>query len=233
MQQFFIESIEDLQLSADQLHQCRKVLRMQEGDSIRLVDHRGNGVIASFTDDTLTHLTVKEPIEWNEKKFRLRIVASLIRSERLEWMIQKACECGVDEIILYQSQHGVVRDFGKRLDRKMERLNLIAKEASEQSYRQYEVPVKGIATLDDLPQYQSDLNLYADIGDEAHLIHTVREDTKSITVLVGPEGGFSNDERSKFEAIGYRQVSLGDNVLRAETASIYICNIVSACEVIK
>ncbi|WP_342621341.1 RsmE family RNA methyltransferase [Erysipelothrix sp. P66] len=233
MQQFFIESIEDLQLSADQLHQCRKVLRMQEGDSIRLVDHMGNGVIATFLDDTLTQLKVQESIVWAKKKYKLRIVASLIRSERLEWMIQKACECGVDEIVLYQSQHGVVRDFGKRSERKMERLNLIAKEASEQSYRQYEVPVLGIATLNELPQYQSDLNLYADIGNQPHLIHVVDEATPSITVLVGPEGGFSNDERVKFEAMGYRQVSLGDNVLRAETASIYICNIVSACEVIK
>ncbi|AZK44226.1 16S rRNA (uracil(1498)-N(3))-methyltransferase [Erysipelothrix piscisicarius] len=233
MQQFFIESIEDLQLSADQLHQCRKVLRMQEGDSIRLVDHMGNGVIATFLDDALTQLKVQESIVWAKKKYKLRIVASLIRSERLEWMIQKACECGVDEIVLYQSQHGVVRDFGKRSERKMERLNLIAKEASEQSYRQYEVPVLGIATLNELPQYQSDLNLYADIGNQPHLIHVVDEATPSITVLVGPEGGFSNDERVKFEAMGYRQVSLGDNVLRAETASIYICNIVSACEVIK
>lgn len=233
MQQFFIESIENLLLSDEQLHQCRKVLRMQVGDKIRLVDQLGRGVIANFVDESLTKLEAEESIVWQPKKFKLRIIASLIRSERLEWMIQKACECGVDEIVLYQSQHGVVRDFGKRSERKMERFNLIAKEASEQSYRQYEVPVLGIATMNDLEQFKSELNLYADIGDEEHLINTVTKEVSSISVLVGPEGGFSPLEREQFEAMGYQQVSLGNNVLRAETASIYICNMLSACEVIK
>ncbi len=233
MQQFFVDKLQSPWLSNDQRRQCLKVLRMRKGDTVRLVDGEGQGVIAEFLDDELVEMKAIEPIQWAPKKRTLTLIASMIRTERMEWMIQKACECGVDQIVLYSSDNGVVRDFGKRNDRKLERLNLIAKEACEQSYRQHNVEVIGPIERSDIKNHLKELNVYADIGETMHFVDAIDSSTTSVCAIVGPEGGFSQKERSAFEALDFKEVSLGNNVLRAETASLYICNMMSVCEVIR
>lgn len=232
MQQFFIESLDQLKLNSEQMHQVHKVLRMRKGEQVRLVDRFGNGAICEFISDDLQSLKIVEPLTFRNKNYKLRIIASLIRAERLEWMIQKACECGVDEIVLYRSDHGVVRDFGNRENRKIERLNAIAMEASEQSYRQFRLVVKGIIDDKELENYRSDMNFFADFITENHLYHQVQPN-KSFSVIIGPEGGFSQRERTLFQASGYLPVSLGTQVLRAETASIVTANICALLEVME
>lgn len=233
MQQFFVSKLEYPWLDNEQRRQCLKVLRMHKGDRVRLVDSNGNGVIAEFIDQELLDMKIIEPIIWQPKKRTLTLVASMIRTERMEWMIQKACECGVDRIVLYSARNGVVKDFGKRNDRKLERLNLIAKEACEQSYRQYLVEVNGPIEIEELNTYMEELNIFADIGDKSHFVDVVQPETKSVCAIVGPEGGFAPKEREYFSKLGFDEVSLGNNVLRAETASIYLCNMMSVCEVIR
>ena len=76
---------------------------MKQGEEIRLVDQEGKGNIYMFEDNSLENLKFVEEIYFAKNKVKKTLIASLIRSERLEWMIQKACELGVDEIYLYQS----------------------------------------------------------------------------------------------------------------------------------
>ena len=130
---------------------------------------------------------------------------------------------------MYQSDHGVVRGFGDRADRKLARLNTIALEASEQSYRQFPVSVEGVITKDDLSLYQSDLNFFADLGPGPHLMNAI-ETGQSISIVIGPEGGFSDHEVQFFNELGMSQISLGKSVLRAETASIVAVSLVRAKE---
>ena len=230
MQQFFIESIEDARLSSDQRNQCLKVLRMRKGDQVRLVDAQSKAGIYAFADDELNTLEFIEDIIFDLPKVKITLIASLIRNERLEWMIQKACEVGVDRIVLYSAQNGVVKDFGKRSDRKIERLNMIAKEASEQSFRHKAVEVGPVITMNEIPQYTSELNLYADVKPLEH-IHSVMKDEDSISIIIGPEGGYSDKERDFFESESFKPVSIGKHVLRAETASMVACVLIHAKEV--
>lgn len=232
MQQFFIQDIKNAQLQADQLKQCQKVLRMKAGDQIRLVDFNRNGGIYQFEDDTLENLTLVETIEFKENPIKIRLIASLIRSERLEWMIQKACELGVDEIVLYSAQNGVVKDFGSRTERKLERLNTIALEACEQSYRSHPVKVSGVLNLKDLESIDSECKLYADVNvDPLPHIYKHLDGVSELSILIGPEGGYSEKERSVLQASGFKAVSLGQHVLRAETASMVACTLIHAYEV--
>lgn len=233
MQQFFVEKLEQPYLSTDQRNQCRKVLRMRANDEVRLVDQEGNGIKARFTDDSLETLEFIEKLEWKPRKRKLRLIASLIRSERLEWMIQKACECGVDEIILLRAEHGVVRDFGSRSNRKIERFNAIAQEACEQSLRQFSVKVRDVIDAKDVGSYVSDLNVFADVGENPHFINEIENAHQSVTVIIGSEGGYSNAERDIFKEQGFKPISMGTQIYRAETASIVACNIVEVAEVIK
>ena len=230
MQQFFIESLKGLKLSKEQENQCTKVLRMRVGDRVRLVDFEGKGCIASFTSMNPVILQKEEMINFASGQKEITLVASLIRSERLEWMIQKACECGVNRIVLLQADHGVVRGFSDRTDRKLARLNTIALEASEQAYRQFPVEVIGVITKEALHEYQSDCNAFADLGPGPHLINAVNKNDQSITVVIGPEGGFSPSEVSFFNKHEFKQISLGKSVLRAETASIVACTLIRAKE---
>lgn len=230
MQQFFIENIQVPQLSSEQLKQCSKVLRMRKGDQVRLVDASGQGAIFSFTDDSLTHLDFIEPIIFHENKVKITLIASLIRNERLEWMIQKACELGVDRIVLYSADNGVVKDFGARTDRKLERLNSIALEACEQSYRSFPVQVEGVMKAADLSNYLSESNFYADVKPLDHLF-TQMGSENTISIIIGPEGGYSDNERERFESMGFKPVSLGKHVLRAESASMVACTLIHAFEV--
>lgn len=226
MQQFFIEDVQNPSLNEGQLHQVKNVLRMRVGDQVRLVDKNGQGIIAEFSDNSMNCFKLIDTIHFHKKSYQLKIVASLIRNERLEWMIQKACECGVDEIVLYSADHGVVKDFGKRSERKMERLNLIALEASEQSYRQYPVKVTGIINKKDLNNEKVKTNLYADVNNHPHILDRVNLND-SLCIIVGPEGGFSEQERKYFAELEFEPVTLGHNIFRAETAPIAIANILS------
>lgn len=232
MHQFFIESSKNPSLSPEQLKQCLKVLRMRANDQVRLVDQEGVGGIYEFVDNSLETLKFIEAIHFTERPIKIRLIASLIRNERLEWMIQKACELGVDEIVLYSAQHGVVKDFGARTDRKLERLNTIALEACEQAYRQHAVKVSGVIELNDLASYKSEQNYVADVnvGVLPHL-YEVLNPNETISILIGPEGGFSEKERNQFKIDEFSSVSLGDHVLRAETASMVACTLIHALEV--
>ena len=226
MQQFFIDSIDDIKFSKTQLHQIKNVLRMHTGDTMRLVDSKGLGIVVEIKDDNLSDFKVIETIKFKEKNHTLKIIMSLIRNERLEWMIQKATEIGVDEIVLYQADHGVVRDYGNKTDRKLERFNTIALEASEQSYRQYPLVVSKVIDKKNLESEKGSLNFYADVHLKNHIYDRLIPN-QDIVALIGPEGGFSEKERQLFKDIGYEPVSLGANVLRAETAPIVLASFVS------
>lgn len=230
MQQFFIENLDEPKLSRGQLHQINTVLKMRYTEKMRLVDRRGRGVIASATDETFSGFVVHEEIKWHTKKYPLRIIASLIRSERLEWMIQKACEAGVDEIVLYRADRGVVRDFGSRVDRKLDRFNLIAKEASEQSFRQFPVTVKGIIDTTEVSDYISDYNVFCDTTEHPFLVQEIEKNSGSVTAIIGPEGGLSDNERLQFINFGFKPVSLGPWIYRAETAPIALATVVNVLE---
>lgn len=227
MQQFYVDTLKNIQLSKEQHNQCKKVLRMRKDDQVRLVDSSGIGGIYSFRDDTLTSLEFIESLVFSEKKVNITIIAALIRTERLEWMIQKCCELGADKIVLFTAEHGVVRGFKEKTERKMERFNLIAKEASEQSYRQFPTTVEGVITLDSLSEYKSSLNLYADVKKDAHIFKLLKEHD-SVSIVIGPEGGFSESERVLMSSKDFSVVSLGNQVLRAETASMCACALISS-----
>lgn len=227
MHQFFIDSLQQIRLSPQQLHQCKHVLRMRQGDTVRMVDTSQHGAIVRFLSDDLDAYDVVQPLEWKPNPIRLRLIASLIRGERLEWMIQKACECGVDDIVLYRADRGVVRDYDQRTQRKLQRFNAIALEACEQAQRNKPVSISAIISKHELAPYLSQANYFADVRSDRHLINHLSSKQNSLSVLIGPEGGFTDDERQTFITLGIVPVSLGDCVLRAETASIYACNAVA------
>lgn len=220
MQQFFIEDLKDLSLNPDQIRQCRQVLRMEKGDCIRIVDQKGKGLIARFTSEDLKELEVVEELIFEEKKHQTTLVMAQIRNKALEWLLQKASELGVDEILLYPADHGVVKGYGQKNKRKAERFREIVKEASEQSYRSTIPTVKILDDLSEIFTMPNQLRLVADVKKHPFILEEISKEDRNVQIIVGPEGGFSEDERELFRENDCRFVTLSSQILRAETAGM-------------
>jgi 16S rRNA (uracil1498-N3)-methyltransferase len=151
------------------------------------------------------------------------LCAALIKFDRFEWMIEKATELGVAEIVPVEttrSERGLERAARKRV----ERWRRIALEASQQSRRAHLPEVREPAAFDDIvteaAQYRYALDEEPGGAAIASAIPATRRAEDSVALLIGPEGGWTVEERAAFVAAGWTRVSLGPLILRAETAAL-------------
>jgi 16S rRNA (uracil1498-N3)-methyltransferase len=158
------------------------------------------------------------------------ILASLIRFERFEWMLEKATELGVERVVPVQaerSERGLEQAAGKRLSR----WNRIVREASEQSRRARlpeigdPVPLAQALKIEGAYHYVLEEAEAPPIGS---VLPVHRQPGDSVVLLIGPEGGWTDRERELIAAAGWRSVSLGREILRAETAVLAALAVVNA-----
>ena len=140
-------------------------------------------------------------------------------------MLQKACELGVTRIIPFVSKNTVVKLDEKKAEKKLARWNEILLAATKQCNRNTLVELEPVTNLKDLANYKSECNLVAyekESDPSKHMAHYLQSSPFSITVCIGPEGGFEESEIQVLNDFGYQNCSLGKNILRAETAACYI-----------
>ncbi|MBM3805757.1 MAG: 16S rRNA (uracil(1498)-N(3))-methyltransferase [Actinobacteria bacterium] len=209
----FLEAIDNPVLGDEDAHHLLRVLRLGESDPVTVTDGAGRWMTALVGKDGSVEPTSEVVVE-AAPKWRLTIAFSLVKGDRPEWTIQKLTELGIDEIIvLGDLERSVVRWETKRAEKNLQRLRLVAREAAMQSRRVWLPIVSGLrdlATIDDL--YIAD-----PAGAQISGSHR--------TLAIGPEGGFTDIEKKT----GVGLVSLGDNVLRAETAAISAAVLMSSC----
>ncbi len=169
--------------------------------------------------------TLKERGVPNKK---ITLMQAYLKSDKMEYVVQKAVELGATEILPVMSKNCVVKLDEKDKVKKVERLNKIAKEAVEQCGRTDEPTVLDVENLNkvDFSQYDAILICHeASTNSLKEAINNI-QDINNIAVIVGPEGGL--DEKEVEELLKYNNsyvVSLGERVLRAETASFAILSI--------
>lgn len=228
MHQFFIITpIESPQLSDEQIHQCQKVLRLRPSDQVLLVDPFGSAAIVTLD------FTQSQPIQVQEHLLDLprtlpeiTLCVTLIRSERLEWVIQKATELGVSRIVLVDSSRTVMKIKPNDYEKKLRRYQKIALEAAEQSQRRDIPLIEGVIALKDIDKYLSEVNAVCyENATSQHLKHLVT--SKSMSIIIGPEGGFSEQEIEMLMNKNIACVTLGSRIYRAETASLYALSCIS------
>ena len=201
----FVADLDYPVLEDEDRHHLERVLRLRPGDELTVADGRGSWRLCRFAP-------VLEPA--SEIEFRpapqprLTVGFAIVKGERPEWAVQKLTELGVDEILPFVAARSVVRWDGERADRSVERLRRVAREAAMQSRRVWLPEVGAVETFESLAARPGVALAEVDGGLPPSLRHTV--------VLVGPEGGWSDDER----AAGLPMVGLGGNVLRTETAAV-------------
>lgn len=199
----FVESLHDPVLSADDDHHLRRVLRLRVEETISLSDGAGRWATAALGDG---HLRVTSEINEVAATRSVTIAASIPKGDRLEWMVQKLTELGVDSIVLVECERSVVRLRAEREAKQLDRLARIAREAAMQS-RRVRLPSIATATFADVAGLPA--VALAEPGGG------VLPDSVD-TILIGPEGGFTDAEL----AVAAPRVALSPTILRVETAAM-------------
>ena len=231
MQRYFASLLdkEHIKLESEDEHHLLHVMRMKKDDEIEVVANDKLFLCRIENTSPLNIYIVHEinsDVELNED---VTLLFALTKGDRTDLVVQKATELGVKKIALIQSERTVVRYEEKDIAKKCARYQKIMKEASEQSHRLVVPTLLGIYNLKKLPkEVYSDLNYVAYEKDANDVEGSFKGLTKgkSITILVGPEGGFSKEEIDMLVNQGFIRTSLGKRILRAETAAIYALSVI-------
>jgi 16S rRNA (uracil1498-N3)-methyltransferase len=232
---FFVEAVHrgHAQISGADAHHLTRVLRVEAGQKFEISDNSSVYLaeVESARKD-LVSFAIIEPLDVAKSVSVLpaRLFAALIKFERFEWLLEKATELGVERVTPIEtdrSENGLEQAAGKRLPR----WNRIAREASEQSRRArlpvIDSPIKLAEALRCTAQHRYALD-EAEARPILSAIPAEREREAQVFVLSGPEGGWTDRERVVITAANWTSVSLGDAILKAETAAIAALAILNA-----
>ncbi|MCS6305514.1 MAG: 16S rRNA (uracil(1498)-N(3))-methyltransferase [Nitrospira sp.] len=225
-----------LSITGDLLHHLRDSLRVTIGETLWFGDGQDTKYRAEITDvskQTVTGRileTVPEPLRHTP---RLILGQSLLKGEKMDWVIQKATELGVAKLVPIESRHSVVQLKTDRVDHQLARWQRIALEAAQQS-EQWRIPP--IATPKSLAALLASrttgtITLMLAERREGKSLQTVelpQDVTGSVLVLIGPEGGWSQEEVQIAEQAGVAFITLGQQILRSETAAIAAISILQS-----
>jgi 16S rRNA (uracil1498-N3)-methyltransferase len=200
----FVESLATPQLSDDDEHHLRRVLRIRDTDVVTIGDGAGRWVTARLTANGLS---VESEVAVEAEPPVTAVISAIPKGDRPEWIIQKLTEIGVASIGFMDCARSVVRWDATRALRQIERLRRVAREAAMQSRRVWLPEV-----LDVVPFAKAAGAARCALAEPDGDVLTTDVDT----LLVGPEGGFTEGELSTVP----RRVSLSTNVLRVETAAL-------------
>lgn len=214
---------ENFILSEDESKHCIRVLRLQLGDQIVLINGVGGWFEAEIIDAhpkrTLVKILSLIP-NFNQRSHYLHIaIAPTKNIERLEWFLEKATEIGIDEITPILCAHS------ERKDLKLERLSKRITAAMKQSLKAYHPKLNALTPFGDFVQnIESTQKFIAHCaeGEKAYL-KDVLQTPSSCTILIGPEGDFSPKEIQSAIQHEFTPISLGEARLRTETAALAAC----------
>lgn len=209
-------------LSQEESHHAVKVLRLRPGQQVVVTDGQGKWFEGELAEANaracVVNITRRE--EQAARPFRLHMaVAPTKNIDRFEWFLEKATECGIDEIT------PVFCENSERNIIKPERLEKVLVAATKQSLRAYLPVLNPPLKLQDFfkKEIQS-TKLIAHCGNgERNTLQNVYEPGQDAVVLIGPEGDFSENEVQSALEAGYKPITLGQHRLRTETAALALC----------
>jgi 16S rRNA (uracil1498-N3)-methyltransferase len=229
MQRYFIsnEQIVDdhIYLIGDDVHHIRNVMRNHRGDQfICCVDGMDYYVeVTEITTDSVHSKIIDRCPSKGEPKIRVTVAQGLPKGDKWEWVLQKATELGASALIPFSSARSVVKIDAKKAAKKQTRWMKIAKEAAEQSHRgripDVSEPINWQALLAAIPRYDLAVIAYERGGQVFEQLEQLYE-AKSLLLIIGPEGGFTDLEIDQATAQGAIPLTLGPRILRTETAAI-------------
>ena len=201
----------DLPILSDEVtHHLQRVLRLREGELVTVTNGRGSWRECRWTG---SGVEISGEVQMSAERSQLEVAVAIPKGDRLEWMVQKLVEIGVDRIQLLTTERSVVRWDAQRTQKHLERLQRVVESAIEQSRRVWNCEIVG-------PVAARDFLVNVPIAEPGG--RSMCESDRSIAI--GPEGGWADGEI----AISPESISLSSQVLRVETAAVVAATLMAA-----
>ncbi|MCJ8006882.1 16S rRNA (uracil(1498)-N(3))-methyltransferase [Lederbergia wuyishanensis] len=237
MQRYFIDEAfnnqKSVRISGEDFHHITRVMRMKEDDMFWVVFKDGKAAsvkISQISDSYIEADMIEFEKADKELPIYIAIASGLPKGDKFEWIIQKGTELGASEFIPFIATRSVVKWESRKESKKLERWNKIAKEAAEQSHRQFLPFVHSPYTINELIQYSDKFDwkilAYEEAAKEDEQSNFVRiiqsaKPKDKILIVFGPEGGITVPEKNELTSHGFEICGLGPRILRTETAPLY------------
>ena len=216
MQLFYLKNINSDFLEGSEYNHCTNALRNKKGDVIYLTDGEGNLYNAKIFDiyDQKVYLKQMKKIKsYKYPKSTSVAVAPPKNINRVEWMVEKLTEIGIEKIYFIKSSNSIRKKIN------FERLEKKVISAMKQCNSLFKTKLKGFySTNEFLKKYDFENKFLADINSKNLKFGKIREGNS--VILIGPEGDFSKNEIMSFLDNQYKRISLGNMILRSETAAV-------------
>jgi 16S rRNA (uracil1498-N3)-methyltransferase len=214
-------------LPGDQAHHARDVLRLGVGDEVELFTATGQTAAAVIVEATPTTLVAEvREIREGRRGLELTMASAVPKAARGDWMIEKLSELGVARFIPLRTARSVVHPEGRN---KIERWQRLAAESAKQSNRAGVMRIEELTPLDDVLNTLSGPAAYLSTAADAGLLTSILQPSiASLTLFVGPEGDWSEGEVAQFAKRHLTGMTLGETILRVETAAIAAAAVVAA-----
>jgi len=221
-----------LSVEGDEVKHIRKVLRLKSGDEISVFDGLGREFEGAIVKEGLSAVVIGIKNVYSSTRdspLEVTLAQSLLKGEKMDYLIQKATELGIEEIVPFLSSRSVpFLEKSKRIER-LQRWKRIAVEASKQCGRRVVPEIEFLQYYPEMLQRATPdslrLILWEREGVKLKEILERPKERKKIFFVVGPEGGFSEGEVDEAKGSGFTPVTLGRRILRAETASLCLLSI--------
>jgi 16S rRNA (uracil1498-N3)-methyltransferase len=211
-----------VELDDDNAHYARSVLRLKNNAEIILFNGTGGEFLGKVTDVSrkFVRVELEKFIERSvESNLKVQLGLGISRGDRMDFSVQKAVELGVTSITPLMTERCVVQFKDEKKSQRWQHWQKIVQHAAEQSGRTVLPDFEDVTKLNLWVAEQSGLKVFLDPYAEKNLAQLLPENNV-VTLLTGPEGGFSPQEREIAKTAGFIPVRLGARILRTETASL-------------
>jgi 16S rRNA (uracil1498-N3)-methyltransferase len=221
-----------LRIEGDEVRHIRRVLRLKAGDEIVVFDGEGKEYEGTIVEENPISVVVRVQNILSSKRephLEITFAQSLLKGEKMDYLIQKATELGIKELIPFYSSRSIPHlEKASRL-RRHHRWEKIAIEASKQCGRGVIPVIKPLQEYSEMLQTVSSdslrLILWEKEGTRLKEVLGRTEEKTKVFFIVGPEGGLSQEEVEQAKKTGFIPITLGERILRAETASLCLLSI--------
>jgi 16S rRNA (uracil1498-N3)-methyltransferase len=223
-------------LYGDEHHHLSRVARIKPEERVWLFDEQGTNYMAKVEEirKDMTRLSILQTLDKNKPKITITLAQALLKSKKMDLIIQKSTELAVTNIIPVITARTIVK-VEEKIQKKIERWKKIALEAVKQSQRSFLPSISSPMPIEKLVERRGDekkLLLSKNKGkylrdiliENSGSAHKMPKPPSSVLILIGPEGGWTEEEEEYILNNGYEAVSLGEQTLRAETAAL--CSLV-------
>lgn len=207
------------QLSEEESKHIVRVLRMQEGDELALVNGKGGyfETKISMAHPKRCQVDIVKVEQSEPSNYGIHIALGPTKVlDRIEWFVEKATEIGITEISFIQGKNS------ERVKLKLDRVEKKAISAMKQSKRRFLPKINELVSVSDfIQQHPNGLIAHCEDGEKSTILEAFQP--VNCPILIGPEGDFTLDEIELALKNGYKTITLGENRLRTETAALYAC----------